>query len=74
MFFFFFLAGEWDGVEVGRVHQGGNAALITTLLALRSVRFKITIPDQVKTTIRTAGSLNSFKVVTESPLGSRPTR
>jgi len=34
-------------VEVGRVHEGGSAALVTTLMAHRALRFDVHIPDQV---------------------------
>ena len=38
---------QWQGVEVGRVHQGGSAAMVATLLARRAISFDIHIPDQV---------------------------
>ena len=34
-------------MEVGRVHEGGSAALVTTLMAHRALRFDVHIPDQV---------------------------
>jgi len=47
---FVLLSGEsetWLGAEVSRIHEGGNAAMIVSLLPHNALQFHIQIPDQV---------------------------
>lgn len=34
-------------MEVSRVHEGGNAAMVVSLFALGMIRFHFQIPDQI---------------------------
>lgn len=41
------LTGEWPGLEVSRIHEGGNAAMVITLFSLGRARLRFEIPEQV---------------------------
>ncbi|XP_045025411.1 general transcription factor 3C polypeptide 1 isoform X2 [Daphnia magna] len=38
---------DWSGVEVSRIHEGGNAAMVVSLFAIGMARFRFTIPEQI---------------------------
>lgn len=38
---------NWPGVEVSRIHEGGNAAMAVSLFSIGIARFRFAIPDQI---------------------------
>ncbi|EFX77102.1 hypothetical protein DAPPUDRAFT_321692 [Daphnia pulex] len=38
---------DWPGVEVSRIHEGGNAAMVVSLFAIGMARLRFVIPDQI---------------------------
>ncbi len=47
MLLFIYFPEDWPGVEVSRIHEGGNAAMVVSLFALGMARFRFQIPDQI---------------------------
>ncbi len=45
--FFFLYLEDWPGVEVSRIHEGGNAAMVVSLFAIGMARLRFVIPDQI---------------------------
>jgi hypothetical protein len=44
---FFLYLEDWPGVEVSRIHEGGNAAMVVSLFAIGMARLRFVIPDQI---------------------------
>ena len=38
---------DWPGVEVSRIHDGGNAAMVVSLFSIGMARFRFVIPEQI---------------------------
>lgn len=45
--FFLLYFEDWPGVEVSRIHEGGNAAMVVSLFAIGMARLRFVIPDQI---------------------------